>query len=457
MSFRFLFILFIFAIFSCDAKEILSKEKIYSLVDISNPHYASTVIDKDIQKTQITYAKGAFDMRLESKYDKKESPTSNSMYQDIYLNKTFQSGIEVQSGYRKSEGIQEYNNIKTGDSGDMIAGIKLPIVEILKQTNEKKLNLNLARLHLGSVSYEVEQRLREFYFTLLRRYYELLLENELLKLEQELFEKAKSRYDFISQRVEVGDMAPIVALEAKQIIFDREQRLTQTQNNYNSAKENFLEFLNIDEVIFRSYDLPSLFDDKVYPLPYEHVIVKIIENRPMLKALKINKDKLKEQGRFAEILKYPRIDANLQATYDNQRDDSGFKMMFSFYLPIERSYYQANKLKIKLQKEKNDNEIEKALLEAQKTASIISYSYEALQKNIDSVVQEIDLTKELQKAEERKFELGKSNLFMTNQREMNKLFALQKQARYQTMLYITRLEYERESGEILNEIMPAIE
>lgn len=455
MNYRTLFTWFILIIY-CDAKEILSKEKIYSMVDISNPHYASAIIDKDIQKTQIAYAQGAFDMRVESKYDKKEYPTSNAMYQDIYLNKTFQSGIEVQSGYRKSDGIQEYNNIKTGNSGDIIAGIKLPVVEILKQTNEKKLNLNLAKLHLGSVGYEVEQKLREFYFTLFRRYYELLLENELFKLEEELFQKAKNRYDFISQRIKIGDMAQIVGLEAKQIIFDREQRLTQSQNNYNRAKENLLEFLNIDETLFRNYDLPSLFQDKVYSLPYEQIIIKIVENRPILKVLNINKDKLKEQKSFAEILKYPRIDASLHAIYDNQKDDSGFKMMLSFSLPIERSYYHANKLKIKLQQEKNDNEIEKTLLEAQKNASIISYSFEALQKNIDSVVQEIDLTKELQKAEERKFELGQSNLFMINQREMNKLTALQKQARYQTMLYITMLEYERESGEILNNIISAI-
>lgn len=409
----------------------------------------ATLLHQEIEKSHIDYAQGAFDTKIDAKYDEKEYPQSKAKYSELYLSKPLENGSSLLAGYRKAEGIQEYNNIKTGSQGEFQVGVKLPLVDLMQGANEKKLAVKLSKLSSQEAHWQVTQELREFYFRLLQSYYQLLLSGEILKLNKELLQNAKTRSHFIEKRVQQGDLAPIIALEAKQLIYEREQRKAQSQNTLNTAQQNFLELCNKDESIFEIYSLPPLQVPKIQNRSYETLLKKMMQTRPTLHKFELQKEKLQEQSQFTKRLQYPRVDAALYGVHDNSYNDNGFKLTLDFSLPLERRQYEGKARALQLKEEQNNHELRKEILHVQKLTSTLLYAIKTLEKNIQSVNEEIALTQKLQQAEERKFELGKSDLFMINQRELQTLQAKEKKIKYITDLCITLLDLEKETGEIL--------
>ena len=443
--------------FSALAEKIpLDSEMIYRLLDGENPYVVMAIANQKIQESRVISAKGGFDTKLGAKHDEKRYPLSDGRLSDVYLEKPLESGVEVLMGYRKAYGTQEYNNIKTGDEGEMRVGVKIPVIPLLHGTNDRYLSLKLAQIDSQKSLSGSTKNLRELSYMVMGIYYQLLFRHELMELERGLLEKAQKQYGFIEKRVSVGDEAPILLVEARQNVNERKQRFIESANAVSTVKEHLISYLNIPAKEFEErFEIPHLPLLKEEVFDVEGQMKKVLKNRPELQILEFEKEKLNEELMMAQVLKYPQIDAAIYGVHD-QVYQNGFKVSLEMALPIERRKYEGKSSELQTKKENNLNEMKKSLLEARRVVTTAVETLNSLKENFTIVQNEIALAEQLERAEMRKFEFGESGLFLLNQREMRTLQAKQKKSEYHLKMVMNLLEIQKESGEMDQRFLPLI-
>jgi outer membrane protein TolC len=430
-------------------KEIFTVEKIGRYLTKENPYVYSAVGQQYVDEARVQTSMGSFDTKLSSDYEKKEYPLSDGRYLDLTVAKPIENGIEFLAGYRKAEGVQEYNNIKTGDDGEFRVGVKVPVFALLNDMNYRKYSVESASFNAVASKFEAENNLRHLYSSVSVAYYTLLYYSELFKLEKALLGKAKQRNIFTQKRVKSGALPKVALLESEQQIINRKQRLLATENSYHNAFKIFLNYLNLPKNHFDSrYDLPSLSLLKKSTMAFQTALNKALEKRPDLKVLEYKKMKLNLESDYNTLSKYPDLTVSAYSVHD-MRYGSGTKVAFNVNFPLERRGYEGKKIEIQkgmMQLEEKQNKVK---LELKTNLENLFYSQEVLSENIQNVQEEIKLVEALEEAENKKYRVGSSNLFQVNQREMVTLQVKQKKLEYYLNALLIQQEIKREMGDLL--------
>ncbi len=412
------------------ATELFTQEDITRYLTIENPFVYTAVGQKYIYKEKEQYQLGGFDTNLGVKYDKKDYPLSEAEYFSAGIEKPIENGMEFSLNYRKAEGTQEYNNIKTGDDGEVLLGVKIPVFSVANNTNKRKLALDSSRLDTRKMDYKAQDNLRLLYSKIIEGYYELLFYHQNKGLVTKLLDKARRRVSIIEKRVDAGSLPQIALLEANQQVLNREQRLLVTKNQYENALSSFLKYLNIDVEYFnQTYTLPLLSDLKENDIPPEVSFEKALENRPDLKVYANEIKKLDLENTFTSISKYPNLDIGVYGVHDFEYEN-GFKITLGMDFPLERRKYTGKSLEIKKSIQNVQKEKEQQIIMIKTDLQIIKNSMGTLLLNIDNSEKEVDLVQKLEDAEEKKYLLGTGNLFMLNQREIYTLQIKKKLLQY---------------------------
>ena len=413
-----------------EAKEVFSKEHILRYLDLNNPSVYTALGKKYIYKAKEKYQLGNFDTNLAVQYEKKDYPVSDGEYFSTAIEKPIENGMEFSLAYRKAEGTQEYNNIKTGDDGEMLLGVKVPVFSVANDINKRKLNFESAKQDTTIVDYQSKNNIRLLYFDTVAAYYKLLYFKQSLQLVKDLLNNAKQRENIIAKKVKLGSLARISKLEAKQQIINRQQQLLSTQNSYQNALENFSKYLNLRSDIFvQEYTLPSLLDVKQNYVQTHPSLDEALDNRPDLQVFDYDIKKLELENQLTSIEKYPKLNVGLYGVHDFQ-EDNGFKITLGMDFPVERRQYMGKSLEIKKSIQNIDQKKEKKVIHIRTELNTINNSIETLQNNIENARLEVDLVEELEAAENKKYDIGLSNLFMVNQREIYTLGVKKKFLKY---------------------------
>lgn len=430
-------------------KEVFKIEQIAKYLTTENPYVYTAVGQLYIDEARKQTSMGNFDTKLSSQYDNKEYPLSDGRYLDLTLAKPVENGTEFLVGYRKAEGVQEYNNIKTGEEGEFRIGVKVPVFAVLNDMNYRKYSVSSASLGAVQSKFEAENNLRNLYASVFVSYYTLLYYNELFKLEKTLLSRAEQRNQFIQKRVRSGDLPKVALLEAEQQIINRKQRLLATQNSYHNAFQIFLKYLNLPKKHFDSrYDLPSLPILKKNTMALQTALSKALAKRPDLKVLEYKKMKLNLESDYNALSEYPDLSVSVYGVHD-LRYGSGSKVAFNFDFPLERRGYEGKKIEIQNGITQLEEEQSRLELELKTKLTNLLYSLDVLSQNIKNVQEEIGLVEELEEVENKKYRLGSSNLFQVNQREIYTLEVKKKQLEYYLNTLFIQQDIKKEMGELL--------
>lgn len=434
------------------AKEIFTKEHISQYMKLDNPYVYSVVGQKFVYKQKENYQQGNFDTQLVFKYDKKDYPATEGEYISTGVEKPIENGMELSLAYRKSEGTQEYNNIKTGDEGEMIAGVKIPVFALANDTNKRKLDLTTARLESSKVDYKAQDNIRLLYFEILREYYKVLYYKANTNLIKELLNKTLKRDKIIKKRVDAGSLADIVLLESKQQIINRQQQLVSAENDYDVVLENLLKYLNVDKNSFLDeYEIPSIIDVKDSYEESTATVDDALQNRPDLKVYDFEKQRLAQKEKYNSILQYPDFNVGVYGVHDLEYEDDGFKVTLDMKFPIERRKYKSKNLELRNNIKHVDKQLNKRVIDIKTNLKNINRSIETLLENIENSSVEVDLLQKLEDAENKKYDIGLSNLFMLNQREMYTLQVKKKFLKYNFDYLILQERRNRVVGKYSNE------
>lgn len=430
---NYIIILFLLMVAQFSAQEkvtsVLTLSEYLSYVKKYHPivKQANLVINNSEAKLQ--KARGAFDPKIEVDFDKKQFKEKEyySKLNGAFKIPTYY-GLEFKANFENNEG--EYLNPEStvptdglyavGVSASLLNG--LLINKRMAALKQAKFFINQAKEEQQILVNEILYNAALSYFNWLKTYNEKLVYGDFL-------ENAVIRFSNTKRAFEEGDKAAIDTLEAGITLNNRKLNLEKARIKLVKSSlelSNFLWMNDNTPVELQDHIIPdvstlnkvdttfniALFNDANFDIN-NHPKIKSLEFK--IKSLNINK-KLKMNNLLPKLdVQYNFLTTTPEES--NSLNVDNYKAGLNFKLPI---FLRKERGDLKLAKTK----LQDAILENEATKISIKNKVNALQQELESyIIQSEYITNivrdydTLLKAEERKFFLGESSLFLVNYRE----------------------------------------
>ncbi|MFD1015636.1 TolC family protein [Winogradskyella rapida] len=388
---------------------------------------AELVIDES--QAKLMKSRGAFDPKLEVDYSKKKF--KNTEYYDK-LNGAFKIptwfGVEVKAAFDDNSGYYLNPESTVPDDGLFSAGVAVPLgqglwinnrMAALKQAKLYKEQAKLDRdLYVNNILYEAAL----VYFNWLQAYKEL-------KLFESILVNAELRYTGISKGVSVGENAEIEATEARIAVNNRKLSLEQSKVKLMKAAlelSNYLWLENNIPVELQPDMIPDVNSeaivDATFNLNQLQTQDAILEAHPKMRSLSYKLEGLEVSRRLKANKLLPKIKAEynfLNESYDDVQAfntdnyKGGLTVSFPLFLRKERGDLKLAKLK----QQDAEFEIDATRVQLQNKITALKQELESYTIQNEITVEMVSDYEQMLQAEERKFQLGESSLFLINSRE----------------------------------------
>lgn len=380
-------------------------------------------------EAKLLKARGAFDPKIEVDFDKKRFREKEYYNQ---LNGAFKIptwyGVEFKANFEQNDGVFLNPENKVPLDGLYSAGVSVSLARGLLN-NKRMAALKQAKLFLNQAKEEQQIVVNTIlynaslsYFNWLKTYNEKCVFNSFLT-------NAIVRFEGTKRGFQEGSKPAIDTIEAGITLNSRRLNLEKgriklvksslelsnylwlNENTPIELKENIIPDLNTFDTIDRTFNI-ALFNNEDFD----------IENHPKIKALGFKIKSLDVNRRLKLNNLLPKIDlqynfispnGNQINSFNNNKYKAGINFSMPLFVRKERGNLALAKIKLRDQK-----------LENEAIKVVIKNKINAIQKELSSYILQNDLTFKivrdydvLLKAEERKFFLGESSLFLVNFRE----------------------------------------
>ncbi|WP_219548544.1 TolC family protein [Gramella sp. MT6] len=387
---------------------------------------ANLLLDEGEMK--LLKARGSFDPKIEADYD-----TKNYKSTEYYSN--FSSAFKIPTWYglefnaKFEDNAGEYLNPQNTvpDDGLYSAGVSLNVADGLFMS-ERMASLKQAKIYRDQSRLKQQLQVTEILYKASLAYFEWYANYREYQLFQNFLQNAEMRLDGVKSQFRVGDKPAIDTVEAGLSIQNRRIDLNQSELKLNNSK------LNLSNFIWAEGNIPLELTSKVVPqdeiqqevsetLKIDEILLGVdISEHPKVRSISYDVDMLEIEKKLRANKLLPKLDLQynfLTETADeiNTLNNRNYKFGMKFSLPLflrkERGDLQLAKI-----------ELNNAELNLASERLIIENDLKALQNEIfalrDQNVMMSELVQDyaiMMNAEERKFELGESSLFLINSRE----------------------------------------
>jgi outer membrane protein TolC len=388
---------------------------------------AELVIDES--QAKLMKSRGAFDPKLEVDYDRKKF--KNTEYFD-QLNGTFKIptwfGVELKATFEENTGEFLNPEAFVPEDGLYSAGLMVPLGQGLL-INNRMASLKQARLFREQAKADRDIFVNNILFEASLVYFDWLQAYNRLKLFENFLINAELRYRGIVRGVELGENAQIDATEARIALNSRKLSLEQSRVQLIKAAlelSNFLWLENNIPVELQPDVIPDINSEPIVDSTFNINQLRseavILDAHPKMLSLGYKLEGLEVDTRLKANRLLPRIDVEynflsetprVARTFNTAEYKGGLNVSFPLFLRKERGDLKLARLKLQ------DTEFE---IDA--TRVNLQNKINALKQELESYVIQNEITSEMVSdfqrmlfAEERKFQLGESSLFLVNARE----------------------------------------
>jgi outer membrane protein TolC len=456
IRYRFMLVLAMFAmatpLFAQDSVRTLSISQVMEIVKQHHPvaRQASIIIEK--AKADLTIARGGFDPLLYGGAGEKTfDGTEYYNYRRAEVSIPTWFGVELNAGLENLGGARTNPEKTIGKTNYF--GLSVPLAQDLLM-DKRRAALKSARLFRDASEFERRNMLNDLLLDASKSYWEWVQSYQTFKLLGEALVLNEKRVEFVKRVYKLGDRAAIDTTEA-------ETQLQTIAVMYETAWMQFQNArLDLSQYLWTNDLQPVTLAAEVMPedqtaiaqllnanLPsLNDVLQAALSSHPELRLYDYKLDVLNIDRRlkFQQLL--PKIDLQynqLGKGYDFSKTNVGplfennFRYGLSIGLPLRlsegRGQYKLARLKItetKLQQDYKRVEIE---------TKVKSYYNELITLKKQVAVQEQAYRNyvRLQRAEETRFQIGESSLFLVNTRETRSLEAFQKLLELRTKYLVT--------------------
>ena len=380
-------------------------------------------------EAEIMQAKGAFDPKLTSYFDRKAFKGTDyyNRWDNILKIPTW-SGIDFKLGYERNTGkylLQEES------SELMVAGLTVPIGQGLV-IDARRNTLKQAQLGRNYAEAERQKLINSTVYYAAKSYWDWWFSYQQLQLIREGYDLADKRFIATRERARVGEQATIDSVEAKITLQDREvalqQAIIELQNNR----------LALSNYLWSANEIPlELPEDAAPPLAGirkvdETSLLTLINQaklqHPEIQKLNIKINQLQVEERFRKEMLKPVLNANFnfvadgftnKPIYENKNSFSldNHKLGFEFAMPLFLRKERGKLQQVRIKQQSTGFELN---LTRREIMNDIYAAYNEIRNYENQLRIQQDATNNqtiLVRAEQRKFDIGESTLFLINTRE----------------------------------------
>ncbi|WP_179376738.1 TolC family protein [Winogradskyella wichelsiae] len=388
---------------------------------------AELIIDES--QAKLMKSRGAFDPKIEVDYSQKKF--KNTDYYDK-LNGTFKIptwfGVEVKAAFDDNSGYYLNPESNVPDNGLYSAGVSVPLGQGL-WINSRMAALKQAKLYRKQAELDRDVYVNTILYDAALVYFKWLQAYNELKLFENILINAELRYTGIEKGVEVGENAEIEATEARIAVNNRKLSLEQSKVKLmKTALElsNFLWLENNVPVELQPDMVPDVHTESIVDAAFNINKLRtqdvILDEHPKMLSLNYKLEGLDVERRLKANKLLPKINADynflteapeVTQTFNTADYKGGLTVSFPLFLRKERGDLKLAKLK----QQDTQFEIDATRVNLQNKISALKQELESysIQNEITNEMV-FDYERMLQ-AEERKFQLGESSLFLVNSRE----------------------------------------
>ena len=401
-------------------------------------------------QAKLMKSRGAFDPKIEVDYDRKKF--KNTEYFDK-LNGTFKVptwfGVELKATFEENTGDFLNPEAFLPDDGLYSAGVSVSVAQGLL-INDRMASLKQAKLFREQAKADRDIFVNNILYEASVVYFKWLQAYNELKLFENFLANAELRYSGIERGVEVGENAQIDAVEARIAVNNRKLSLEQSrvklikaalemstflwlENNIPvELQPNVIPDVDSEPIIDTIFNINQLRDDAV-----------IIDTHPKILSLDFKLQSLEVDKRLKANKLLPKLDLeynfltetpDVARTFNTAEYKGGLNFSFPLFLRKERGDLKLAKLKL----QDTEFEISAARITLQNKISALKQELESyVIQNEITLNMVSDYTRMLD-AEERKFQLGESSLFLVNSRESKLIEGQLKAIELQNKFFTTK-------------------
>lgn len=409
-------------------KQILSFEEFLGYVKQQHPLIKQAELTLSIGEANVLKAKGGFDPKIELNYNGKRF--KDIEYYDE-LNTTFKIptwyGIEFKANFEQNSGEFLNPRLDVPDEGLYSVGVSVSLAQGFL-INERMATLRKAKFFREQTKADRDLLVNKLLFEASKAYFEWLRENNEKNIYSNFLDNASVRLKAIERSVEVGEKPKIDITEARIILQNRKLNLEAAILRATKAALIVSNYLWLDGI-------PVELQTGIIPYRPETRILQqslqiegitntdiFLEGHPKLQSIDAKISSLTVDKSLKQNKLLPKIDVNYNfissdvgnfSSYNNQEYKAGLKVSYPIFTRKERG-------DLRLAKQK----LQDANYERASTALNLKNKISAVNAEINSLLIQNELINNiiidyetLVKAEERKFFLGESSLFLINSRE----------------------------------------
>ncbi len=406
----------------------LTFEEYLGYVKMHHPLMKQAELTLKMGEATLLKARGGFDPNIEVDYDRKKFKGIEYFDQ---LNATFNIptwyGVEFKANFEENTGQFLDPSLTVPEDGLYSAGVSFSLAQGLL-INDRMASLKKARFFREQTKADRDLLVNNLLFEASKAYFDWIEATNEQNIYANFLSNASTRLNAIERSVAVGEKAAIDITEARIILQNRQLNLEAARLKKRKAAlvaSNFL-WLN---------DVPLQIQEEVSPVLPPLAVVEnslfiegitnidaVVASHPKLKSLDAKIEGLTVDRALKRNKLLPKLDLQynfLSQEYDqlDSFNTANYKAFVNFSLPLflrkERGDVKLANLKL------NDVTFERT-----STSLALQNKIEATQAEISSLAKQTDLIDNIVKdyvalvnAEERKFSLGESSLFLINSRE----------------------------------------
>jgi len=408
--------------------EIFTFEEYMGYVKTHHPLMKQANLTLSIGEANLLSARGGFDPKVEIDYDRKKF--KNTEYYDL-LNATFKIptwyGIEFKANFEQNSGQFLNPSLTVPEEGLYSAGVSFSLAQGFL-INERMATLRKAKFFERQSQADRDFLVNDILFNASLAYFEWLEAFNEQQIYLSFLENAKIRLNGIERSVEEGDKAKIDITEARILLQNRMLDLEISNLKKRKAALKVGNYLWINNV-------PLILEENVVPNSppinlLENILIlegitnmeELAKNHPKIRSLNAKIQGLIVDRNLKRNKLLPKVDLQynfLSQDYEqlNSFNVANYKAFVNFSFPIflrkERGDLQLANFKI----QNTEFDQASASLVISNKINEINFEISSLDTQnqlIESIVSDYKL---MVKAEERKFFLGESSLFIINTRE----------------------------------------
>ena len=437
---------------SIDTTKVFPLEDFLNWVRIHHPVMRQAALLDNQAQAALLKARGAFDPKVYADYEDKSFDSKNYWRRgEAGVKVPTWPGIDVKLAYTWNNGVFLNSDDNLPDNGQAIVGLEVPLARNLF-FDKRRAEVQKAQLYRDANEAQRRILINDLLFSAVELYWKWAYAYQSTQIYEKALQLSKERFSGIRESFFQGDKPAIDTLEAVIQIQNRQLQLDGALLQFRNATLELSNFLWLEDLV------PLQLSGGLRPQPLTSIaesirtisgdaLIRADVNHPKLRALRVKQEQLEIDERWQREAFKPEL--NLSYNFlgtgfsfnPAQNPESGFSDLFTenykwgltFNYPILWRKERGGLELVRLKQAELHAKLQNTRLEIRNKVSAVYQEMDIVAGQVRTQRQMLVNNQTLLEAENEKFRIGESSVFLLNSREQKLI---------ETELKLTKLRVE---------------